>query len=481
MSEEPSGSLAPDYLDFPPPAAGTASSAPANAPVAPLSPFPAPESATMGSPPAGPPVASGVPAPQGLVTHPVAGPLFQERSGPPPLYRPDQGQPADRTTTMGVAAPVTARPGPPEPQPPTPASPEPAGSVQSRWGWRALVAFLLGGLVATGGFVAGWGFQDGASSADGEVGAVAPASAATTVTPTRPLAPGAVNNEPAAFVAEVLSPSVVQIGTEFGVGSGVIYSDSLIITNNHVVQGVNEVAVRLNDGRTLPGTIVGTEPGVDIAVVSVGPNQGLMPATLAVDEDLRVGQTAVAIGSPFELQQTVTEGIVSAVNRPVFNGRTFISMIQTDAPINPGNSGGALADREGRVIGINTAIQTDGTSSTNAGVGFAIPIDTAVRVAEKLIAGEEIVPGFLGISGDVPRDGSAGVEVVDVTPNTGAEAAGVREGDRIVAIDGAPVTLFEELAGVVGAYSPGEEIQIDLIRDGVEMQVMAELGVRPDE
>ena len=235
--------------------------------------------------------------------------------------------------------------------------------------------------------------------------------------------------EPAAYVSQVLGPSVVQIVTEFGLGSGVIYDQNLIMTNNHVIEGANQITVVLADGRHLDGTLVGSDVNSDVAVVRVPEGQNLTPATLATGQKAQVGQVAVAIGSPFELQQTVTAGIVSAVDRPVQTGRNevyYMAMIQTDAPINPGNSGGALADRQGRVIGINTAIETGGASNTNAGIGFAIPIDTALRVADKLVAGQPIESGLLGVEGRVPADGSAGVEVTTVTAGSAAANAGVQ-------------------------------------------------------
>ncbi|MGF1597761.1 MAG: S1C family serine protease [Acidimicrobiales bacterium] len=412
--------------------------------------------------------------PSGPVWPPPSDPSVAWRSpapaGPPARYRP---------TTASVGAPVV---------PPTPAPAEMASTAgvdqtllrtTPGWGWRALVAFLVGGMLTAGGFAVGL------QSTGDETSAGGPDTSATTVTvpvrqPGPTLAPdeGAAEN-PAAFVAGALGPSVVQIETTYGIGSGVIYDDGLILTNHHVIDGETQVSVLLSDGRRLAGTVLGSEANVDIAVVSVGEGHDLPIAPLAADEDVVVGQTAIAIGSPFRLQQTVTEGIVSAVNRPVPNGDIYIAMIQTDAPINPGNSGGALADRSGRVIGINTAIQTGGTSNTNAGVGFAIPIDTAVGVADRIVAGLPIEAGFLGVRGGIPQDGSAGVEVIDVTPDTPASTAGIQLGDRIISVDGAPVTQFEELAGLVVAYPPGTTVTLELVRTGETLAVAVTLGTRP--
>ena len=152
-------------------------------------------------------------------------------------------------------------------------------------------------------------------------------------------------------------------------------------------------------------------------------------------------------------------------------------MIQTDAPINPGNSGGALADRQGRVIGINTSIQTDGTSQANVGVGFAIPIDTALRIADLLVAGEPIQRGFLGVRGGEPEGGEAGVELTEVTPGSAAEGAGLQIGDRVLSLNDAPVTGFIELAGLVVANQAGDIVRLEIVRDGEQLTIEVELGV----
>jgi S1-C subfamily serine protease len=224
--------------------------------------------------------------------------------------------------------------------------------------------------------------------------------------------------------------------------------------------------------------VLGSDARTDIAVVSVGAGHDLVVAALALDEPLEVGQYTVAIGSPFELQQTVTSGIVSAINRPVYNGTGWNAMVQTDAAINPGNSGGALADREGRVIGINTAIQTDGVSSTNAGIGFAMPITTAYEIAGRLLSGESLDPGFLGISGGEPGTDEVGVAVVEVTPGSAAADAGLLVGDRVLSLDGAPVSGFEQLAGLIQTSFPGEIVVLQVIRDGAVIDVEVTLGER---
>ncbi|MEM9135160.1 MAG: trypsin-like peptidase domain-containing protein [Actinomycetota bacterium] len=350
------------------------------------------------------------------------------------------------------------------------------------WGWRTFVAFVAGGLLAAGGFAVGQRSAEQTAADDEAVTTTAPlntipesAEPARTA-PTLPLDDA---QEPAQAVAELLGPSVVQIEIGVGVGSGVIYGDGLILTNQHVVAGADEVKVTLRDGRVLNGVVVGAEANVDIAVVSVGEGLGLPTAELALGETPSVGQTAIAIGSPFRLQQTVTEGIVSSVNRPIRNGQGYTAMIQTDAPINPGNSGGALADRFGRVIGINTAIQTQNLDNTNSGVGFAVPIDTAKSVADRIVAGEPILGGFLGVEGGPSADGAAGVELSSVSPDSAAEQAGLEPGDLIVSIDEIPVTQFEELAGLVVARTPGDVVALEVVREGERLTIEATLGERP--
>ncbi|MEM7341247.1 MAG: trypsin-like peptidase domain-containing protein [Actinomycetota bacterium] len=356
--------------------------------------------------------------------------------------------------------------------------------VRHGWGWRALVAFVAGGMLTGGGFAIG---QLAGGDGSTDAGAAPTSTVAVTVPSTNTVpAPSLVplpddgELEPAEFVADLLSPSVVQVNTTTGAGSGVVYADSLIITNHHVISGFDEVSILTKDGRTIDGEVLGSDPNADIAVIQIPANENLPVAALAIDDPPAVGSTAIAIGSPFRLQQTVTEGIVSAVNRPVpsQSRQTYTAMIQTDAPINPGNSGGALADRFGRVIGINTAIQTGGLSQTNAGVGFAVPIDTAVSVAERIVAGEEINNGFLGIEGGSSSDGSAGVEITGVTPDSAAAEAGLAVGDLVLSIDGAPVTQFEELAGLIVAKRPGDLVDLEVIRDGERLVITATLGTR---
>ena len=199
-------------------------------------------------------------------------------------------------------------------------------------------------------------------------------------------------------------------------------------------------------------------------------------------ETVQVGQLAVAIGSPFGLEQSVTAGIVSAVNRAVPHANvidgspTIVEMIQTDAPINPGNSGGALADRQGRVVGMNTSIRTDGIVSGNLGVGFAIPSDTILLVADRIVNGESLDVGFLGVSGQNPALGRAGALIIDVVEDSPAWDGGLMPGDLVVSVDGFPILGMSELAAKIRISSPGTEVEIGVIRNGEEAFFKVILG-----
>jgi putative serine protease PepD len=291
-------------------------------------------------------------------------------------------------------------------------------------------------------------------------------------------APLPAGEEPVAAVARTLGPSVVQLEVGDGLGSGVIYDkNGYILTAAHVTEGSQTLTVRLSDGTALRGRVVGSDQGNDIAVVKVDRGD-LRPANLALKSDLQVGQMAVAIGSPFGLQQTVTQGVVSAKDRSL---RTpdgqVLDVIQTDAPINPGNSGGALADRRGRVIGINDSIRSE--SGGNEGVGFAIPIDTAAASAEHIVKGEPIRTGYLGVSLNTPALGKAGALVDNVAQGSPAEQAGLEVGDLIVKIDDQQVQSSDDLAAQVRRLSPGQSAVVRVIRDGKEQTVTVKLGQRP--
>ncbi|MDQ2827095.1 MAG: trypsin-like peptidase domain-containing protein [Actinomycetota bacterium] len=293
--------------------------------------------------------------------------------------------------------------------------------------------------------------------------------------------------EPAEAVAKVLGPAVVQIETGSGLGSGFVYDKSgLIMTASHVTAGATQVQVRLSDGTKAVGRVLGEDPSTDVAVIKIDPVAGMAVATLATGVPTQVGQTAIAIGSPFGLDQTVTAGIVSAVGRPVKtpapNG--VIPAIQTDAPINSGNSGGALADRQGRVIGINDSIVTGSSSQAggntgNVGVGFAIPIDIAKAVADKLVAGDSTQPGFLGIRGADATGSRPGAAVTSVDPGSPAAKAGLTAEDVVTAINGKPVTSMVDLAAAIRTNAPGEKLTLTVRRGTKQRTVEVTLGKAP--
>ena len=259
-------------------------------------------------------------------------------------------------------------------------------------------------------------------------------------------------------------------------GSGVIVSpDGYVLTNAHVVERGARFRVGLLDGRELTAKVVGTDPSSDLAVLRLDLKDRLPFATLGRSEGLLPGETVIAIGNPFGLSHTVTTGVVSAVHRNFKAGdRTLFDFIQTDASINPGNSGGALLDIEGRLVGVNTAILGD----RSAGIGFAIPIDRARRVADDLIAHGEVREGYLGLSvEDLPaRDGaqegtSGGVRVTAVDPGSPAERGGVRRGDVVAAVQGIEPSSAEELRFRVRDVGIGQEVRLELLRAGARVAV----------
>lgn len=281
--------------------------------------------------------------------------------------------------------------------------------------------------------------------------------------------------EPVAEAAEVILPSVVHIQVPGGgVGSGVVYGDGLVMTAAHVVQDSETVGVRFTDGEQVTGDVLGTAGDIDIAVIEVD-REDLRPATFATEKP-RVGQMAVAVGSPWGLEATVTAGIVSAVDQTNCSFNTCASMVQTDAAINPGNSGGPLVDREGRVIGINVSIVT--STRSNSGVGFAVPADIATTYADAIVSGEPIETAFLGVQAeDVESDGTAGAQITTIVEDSAAEESDLEVGDVIIGFDGVPIVDFLDLVAQVRAHQPGETVDILILRDGEEMTITVTLGV----
>jgi putative serine protease PepD len=347
------------------------------------------------------------------------------------------------------------------------APPADAGSPRGRRPSRWLAAVVAGVVLLASGYGISQALDDDTPTGAGiPTGAPAPVAAAPTPS----------GEEPAAAVAKALLPTVVEIRHSNGLGSGFVYDrNGYIMTAAHVVQGVDEVDVRLYDGTKLTGRVVGADELNDVAVVKVD-RTGLAAAPLAVGQAVQVGQLAVAIGSPFGLNETVTAGIVSATDRVLQDGR---EVIQTDAPINPGNSGGLLADRRGRVIGINDAIRPGDNSDGNVGIGFAIPIDLAARSAAAIVQGKQIQTGYLGVSMADPTGGQDGALVQEVASGSPAAQAGLRAGDLVTAVDGQAVQSSGEMVARIRGHKPGDKVTITVRRDGNQTTVSATLGERP--
>jgi serine protease Do len=273
-------------------------------------------------------------------------------------------------------------------------------------------------------------------------------------------------------------------------GSGVIVSeDGLVLTNNHVVAGADKIEVTLGDGRALAASVVGTDPRTDLAVVRV-PAKDLPAAELGKSAELEVGDWVIAIGSPFGLEHTVTAGIVSGLGRQgVVNPQNYENFIQTDAAINPGNSGGPLVNLRGQVVGINTAIAS--RTGGFMGIGFAIPIDLAKKIADQLGTAGRVSRGYLGVgiqdlSPELARrfglDGrTAGALVGGVVPKGPADEAGLAAGDVITAWNGQRVATTQELRNIVADTRPGSEARVTYVRGGKEAEARVKVGELPEQ
>jgi putative serine protease PepD len=315
---------------------------------------------------------------------------------------------------------------------------------------------------------------------------------------TAPVSGSTVENPDWQAVASAVQASVVaiQVTTSQGgaEGSGVIVDDAgHIVTNNHVVAGAQDdkVQVTLTDGRIFTADVVGTDPTTDLAVIKLedAPDD-LSPATLGDSSEVTVGDPVMAVGNPLGLANTVTTGIVSALDRPVSTTESgsetvVTNAIQIDAAVNPGNSGGPLFDAQGRVIGITSSIATTSSQSGSIGLGFAIPVSLADMIAGQLIEDGTAEHAFLGVGlsdGTATADGvtRSGAQVQSVTSGSPAADAGLQEGDVIVAIDGKAVAGAESLTGYVRAYASGAEVSLTLVRGGESQEVDVTLAVREE-
>jgi putative serine protease PepD len=392
-------------------------------------------------------------------TTPPPGPrnaYFSYPQGPPPV-----GPPAtESTTTM----PVQRRP--------------------RRAGLAAAVvatALVVGGAAGVGGGAAWNALDDDSGSSAGVAGSRTTSQVVDT--PDSPAPDGSVEQ-----VAAKVLPSVVKIDVSgsqgAGSGSGIILSsDGEILTNNHVAEIAGDggqMSVSFNDGSTAKAEILGTDPLTDTAVIKAEGVSGLTPATIGKSSDLKVGESVVAIGSPFGLDSTVTSGIVSALNRPVDVGSdgqgnsTTYPAIQTDAAINPGNSGGALVDLAGNVVGINASIRTASASEGEAGsigLGFAIPMDEVIPIVDQMSKGETPTHARLGISvSNVANEPGAvvsqGAEVQTVSNGSTADSAGLAKGDVITKVDDQIVDGADSLVATIRSYRPGDEVTVTYVHDG---------------
>jgi S1-C subfamily serine protease len=358
---------------------------------------------------------------------------------------------------------------------------------------------LATGLVSTGG---------GSTSTRSGVVAASGTSPAAAVTSDESNSGNTVNQ---IYKADANGVAFIESKVSEGVasGSGVVLDDEgHVLTNNHVIEGASEVTVSLeSEGQMYPATVVGTEPNSDLALLKVeAPASKLHPLTLGNSDEMEVGDPVVAIGNPFDLQRTVTSGIVSALQREIQapDGVTIDHVIQTDAAINPGNSGGPLINSAGEVIGINSQIATGGSGSEgNVGIGFAIPINTAKEEIAQLESGTADEHGYLGISGATitPQLAQAfnlpveeGVLVQQVEEGGPAAAAGIQGattaasvegtefglgGDIITAVDGEPIASTEELVEQISDAHAGETVELTVVREGKTASVSVQLAERP--
>ncbi|SFE12474.1 S1C family serine protease [Blastococcus tunisiensis] len=435
--------------------------------------------------------------------------------GTDPVAGPPTGDEENRTATAQFPsygygstgspwAPPNATAPQPAPQPPsypgygghptppateTPAAAAPAAARTGRL--RIGLAGLVAGALIGGGAGAGV-----AVLADDPAATSGTGSAAQTVVIENPESATTATAVAAKAAASVVT---VYVSGSSGSGSGsgvVLTADGYALTNNHVVAGGGNgsaVQVRTSDGTLYDAEIVGTDPASDLAVLRLDGADDLTPATFADSDDVQVGDIAVAIGAPLGLTNTVTDGIISATDRAVATGSTqddatVLDALQTDAAINPGNSGGALVNGAGEVIGINTAIATvasgvPGSQSQagNIGVGFAIPSNTAERIAREIIETGSATRAFLGVTARNASDGrnaevGTGAEINSVEPDSAAADAGLRPGDVVTAVGDRPVTSSTELTAAIRSHAPGETVELTLRSGGEERTVEVALG-----
>jgi putative serine protease PepD len=300
-------------------------------------------------------------------------------------------------------------------------------------------------------------------------------------TPTATAQPVARTASSIAAVYERVKDGVVEVSTSGATGGAtgsgfVIDEEGHIVTNQHVVGGADSVSVRFSDGSEVSAEIVGTDPSTDIAVLDVDrPSSLLTPLNFASDGSLQVGNEVIAIGSPFDLEGTLTTGVISALGREIRspNGFQIENAVQTDAALNHGNSGGPVLDTQGRVVGVAAQIRSE--SGGSDGIGYAIPGDTAQRVARELIADGTVDHAYLGVS--LPDDGAARLQ--EVRRDTPADRAGLQSGDEVTAVDGDAIESGDDLRAAIDAKKPGDKLTLTIERAGNARTVQVTLGQRP--
>jgi putative serine protease PepD len=313
--------------------------------------------------------------------------------------------------------------------------------------------------------------------------------AALPAVPSKPITPTRGQTRAGTIYAQD-SPAVVSIKTGQGSGTGFLIDDEgTLVTNDHVVDTSQTVQVKFGtDGRTIQGDVKGVDPSSDLAVVHIDPSSipaGTKPLQFADSTGVSVGDVAIAIGNPFGLDRTVTEGIVSSLGRTLQapNGFQIDGVIQTDAAINPGNSGGPLLDDGGKVIGVNSQIATNGVTSGNVGIGFAVPSNTVRQVLPGLKLGRTVQHAWLGVQIGTPTSLNpstpSGAQIGSVTTGGPAEDAGLQSGDIVTDIDGTPIDDASALSTYVNTKAPGDKISVTIHRDGQTEKVEVTLANRP--
>ena len=298
--------------------------------------------------------------------------------------------------------------------------------------------------------------------------------------------PGKGSSSPAGAVYAKASPAVVSVKTNEGSGTGFLISnDGKLVTNAHVVGNASRVVVRFGSrGNSLDAAVVGTDVSDDLAVLSIDPTTvpaGVKPLQFADSRTVKIGDPAIAIGNPFGLDRTATEGIISAVGRHIQapNGFEIDNVIQTDAAINPGNSGGPLLDPSAHVIGVNSQIATGGGAGGNVGIGFAIPSNTVRQVVPQLENRQVVQHAYLGLSSGVAVNGSSGALVGSVVPGGPADKGGIQPGDLVTQVDGRRVFDPSDISAAIGQRNPGDTVSVTVQRAGADLHLKVQLGQRP--